>query len=45
MSEPVRFFLAAQGEPGHIVEHGPTNAMFERPQDPRTADYVQGRFG
>jgi phosphate transport system ATP-binding protein len=28
-----------------IVEHGPTDAMFERPQDPRTHDYVNGRFG
>ena len=37
--------LAGQGEPGHIVEHGPTDAMFGSPQDPRTADYVQGRFG
>jgi len=28
-----------------IVEHGPTDAMFGSPQDPRTADYVEGRFG
>jgi phosphate transport system ATP-binding protein len=39
------FFLAEQGTPGGIVEHGPTDAMFENPQDPRTADYVNGRFG
>ncbi|MFE6845068.1 hypothetical protein [Streptomyces sp. NPDC057686] len=39
------FFLAEQGTPGHIVEHGPTDAMFSTPADPRTADYVQGRFG
>jgi phosphate transport system ATP-binding protein len=39
------FFLAEQGAPGVIVEHGPTEAMFSTPQDPRTADYVQGRFG
>jgi hypothetical protein len=24
---------------------GPTEAMFESPQDPRTSDYVHGRFG
>ena len=45
VSDQCAFFLAAQGEPGHIVEHGPTEAMFGRPQDPRTADYVHGRFG
>jgi phosphate transport system ATP-binding protein len=39
------FFLAEQGRPGYIVEHGPTDAMFSVPQDPRTADYVAGRFG
>jgi phosphate transport system ATP-binding protein len=45
VSNQCAFFLAAQGEPGRIVEHGPTVAMFGSPQDPRTADYVQGRFG
>ena len=30
---------------GQLVEHGPTEAMFDSPQDPRTADYVHGRFG
>ncbi|GAC1594000.1 MAG: hypothetical protein NVS3B21_15590 [Acidimicrobiales bacterium] len=39
------FFLAEQGVPGLIVEHGPTEAMFGSPQDSRTADYVHGRFG
>ena len=28
-----------------IVEHGDTTAMFQNPQDPRTSDYVNGRFG
>jgi phosphate transport system ATP-binding protein len=45
VSDQCAFFLAALGEPGHIVEHGPTDAMFGSPQDPRTADYVHGRFG
>jgi phosphate transport system ATP-binding protein len=45
VSNQCAFFLAAQGEPGHIVEHGPTDAMFGAPQDPRTYDYVNGRFG
>jgi phosphate transport system ATP-binding protein len=45
VSRQCAFFLAAQGEPGVIVEHGDTEAMFTAPQDPRTADYVAGRFG
>jgi phosphate transport system ATP-binding protein len=39
------FFLAEQGTPGYIIEHGPTEAMFDSPSDPRTLDYVHGRFG
>jgi phosphate transport system ATP-binding protein len=45
VSNQCAFFLAEQGTPGYIVEHGPTDAMFNDPQDPRTADYVNGRFG
>ena len=45
VSDTCAFFLAAQGTPGVIVEHGDTAAMFQSPQDPRTSDYVHGRFG
>ncbi|WP_408898497.1 phosphate ABC transporter ATP-binding protein [Nocardioides sp. R1-1] len=45
VSDQCAFFLAAQGQPGVIVEHGDTPAMFQSPQDPRTYDYVNGRFG
>jgi phosphate transport system ATP-binding protein len=45
VSDLCAFFLAEQGAPGVIIEHGPTDAMFQEPQDPRTADYVNGRFG
>ena len=45
VSNQCAFFLAEHGTPGYIVEHGPTDAMFNSPQDPRTADYVNGRFG
>ena len=45
VSDQCAFFLAEQGTPGAIVEHGATEAMFNSPQDPRTADYVNGRFG
>jgi phosphate transport system ATP-binding protein len=45
VSQQCAFFLAEQGTPGGIVEAGPTEQIFERPVDPRTADYVNGRFG
>ncbi|MFY1634946.1 phosphate ABC transporter ATP-binding protein [Solwaraspora sp. WMMB335] len=45
VSDQCAFFLAEHGTPGYIVEHGPTDAMFGDPVDPRTADYVHGRFG
>jgi phosphate transport system ATP-binding protein len=45
VSQQCAFFLAEQGTPGGIVESGPTEDIFERPQDPRTSDYVNGRFG
>jgi len=45
VSDQCAFFLAEHGTPGYIVEHGATEAMFTTPQDPRTADYVEGRFG
>jgi phosphate transport system ATP-binding protein len=45
ISDQCAFFLASQGTPGVIVEHGPTDVMFDDPQDQRTADYVHSRFG
>jgi phosphate transport system ATP-binding protein len=45
VSDQCAFFLASQGTPGVIVEHGPTSVMFDSPTDPRTFDYVHGRFG
>jgi phosphate transport system ATP-binding protein len=45
VSQNCAFFLAEQGTPGVIVESGPTSQIFSSPQDPRTADYVEGRFG
>ena len=45
VSQRCAFFLAAYGEPGRIVESGLTEHIFANPDDPRTADYVQGRFG
>ncbi|WP_405801702.1 phosphate ABC transporter ATP-binding protein [Streptomyces sp. NBC_01506] len=45
VSDNCAFFLAELGTPGVIVEHGTTDAMFNAPQDDRTSDYVNGRFG
>jgi phosphate transport system ATP-binding protein len=39
------FLVDGEGQPGHIVEAGPTAAVFGDPIDPRTADYVSGVFG
>jgi phosphate transport system ATP-binding protein len=45
VSDYTAFFLAAENEPGHVVEQGPTTEIFGNPQDQRTLDYVNGRFG
>ena len=45
VSQQCAFFLAEQGTPGHVVESGTTEQLFHNPVDPRTADYVNGRFG
>jgi phosphate transport system ATP-binding protein len=45
VSDNTAFFLAAENEPGHVVEQGPTTEIFGNPQDQRTLDYVNGRFG
>jgi phosphate transport system ATP-binding protein len=45
VSQKCAFFLATDQTPGHIVESGSTQQLFEEPTDPRTADYVNGRFG
>jgi phosphate transport system ATP-binding protein len=46
VSDTCAFFLVEdQGEPGRIIETGATSKMFTEPDDPRTLDYVNGRFG
>ncbi|MFM8529795.1 MAG: phosphate ABC transporter ATP-binding protein [Ilumatobacteraceae bacterium] len=45
VSDRCAFFLAAENEPGRIVEEGLTKDIFTNPRDPRTEDYVNGRFG
>ncbi len=45
VSQHCAFFLAAEDEPGYIVESGTTEKLFSNPDDERTLDYVRGRFG
>jgi phosphate transport system ATP-binding protein len=45
VSQYCAFFLAAEDEPGYVVEQGPTEKIFSAPEDSRTLDYVTGRFG
>ena len=46
VSDETAFFnLKAQGEPGHLVEIGPTERIFHTPEKKATEDYITGRFG
>lgn len=40
VSDRTAFFLL-----GEMVEEGPTSGIFTAPRDPRTGDYIEGRFG
>ena len=45
-SDVTAFFnIEGSGEPGHLVEMGPTERMFTNPGKKETEDYVSGRFG
>ena len=46
VSDDCAFFNVERiGEPGRLVESGPTGKIFGNPNDRRTDDYVNGRFG
>jgi phosphate transport system ATP-binding protein len=46
VSERTAFFnLAGIGKPGQLVEIDDTTKIFSNPTDPRTEDYISGRFG
>ncbi len=30
---------------GEVIEHAPTSELFLNPRDPRTAEYIEGRYG
>ena len=45
ISDQTAFFLAEDNTPGYVVEFGETQQIFYGPIDPRTNEYVNGRFG
>jgi phosphate transport system ATP-binding protein len=48
-SDYTAFFLMGMGQgedrAGRLVEYAPTDQLFTKPRDPRTEDYITGRFG
>ncbi len=46
VSDTTAFFnLAGVGQPGRLVEYGPTQQVFSSPTEQQTEDYISGRFG
>ncbi len=45
VSDFTAFFMMHEDRSGYLVEHGPTKNVFTKPKDPRTEDYITGRFG
>lgn len=45
VSDFTAFFLVNDQRRGHLVEYGETNQIFFNPNDKRTEDYLNGRFG
>ncbi len=45
VSDYTAFLLAGEERTGRLVEFGPTSDIFTNPTDPRTEDYITGRYG
>jgi len=45
VSDLCAFFLMGEDRAGEQIEVAPTRKLFTEPDDPRTLDYIQGRFG
>jgi phosphate transport system ATP-binding protein len=46
VSDETAFFnLSGVGQPGRLVEVGPTTEIFYQPKNQQTEDYISGRFG
>jgi phosphate transport system ATP-binding protein len=44
-SDYTAFFLMNSERAGELVEYSPTEELFQSPKDPRTEQYISGRFG
>jgi phosphate transport system ATP-binding protein len=44
-SDLTAFFNMGERRQGYLVEYGVTSDLFTNPRDPRTQDYITGRFG
>lgn len=45
VSDNCAFLLMAEDRAGELIEFATTEKIFNNPEDPRTLDYIQGRFG
>jgi phosphate transport system ATP-binding protein len=45
VSDRCAFLLMGEDKAGELIEFGSTSKLFSEPTDPRTLDYVNGRFG
>ena len=45
VSDFTAFFTTDESRVGQLVEYDRTDKLFSSPSDPRTADYIHGRFG
>lgn len=45
ISDYTAFLLTNEQRAGELVEFGDTSTIFTNPKDPRTEDYITGRFG
>ncbi|HEV2427498.1 MAG TPA: phosphate ABC transporter ATP-binding protein [Acidimicrobiales bacterium] len=45
VSDDCAFLLMGEDRAGELIEFGPTHKIFHDPADPRTLDYISGRFG
>lgn len=45
ISDNCAFLLMGQDRAGELIEFSSTEKIFKNPEDPRTLDYISGRFG
>jgi phosphate transport system ATP-binding protein len=45
VSDQCAFLLMGDDKAGELIEFSATSKLFSQPEDPRTLDYVNGRFG